>query len=103
MDEMFEILTWAQLQIHKKPCGFLNVNGYYNKLFGFIDHMISEGFIMDDCRSLLELDDQPDGLLAKFRRFTPLTVDKGEWAKKLVVEKNNIAKETYFKSISHTG
>lgn len=85
MDEMFEILTWAQLQIHKKPCGFLNVNGYYNKLFEFIDHMISQGFIMDDCRSLLERADQPAGLLEKFRQFKPLNYDKGNWAKKLAV------------------
>lgn len=83
MDEMFEILTWAQLNIHQKPCGFLNVNGYYNKLIDFIDHMISQNFINKSCRSLLQVDEQPDSLLEKFRNYAPLLMDKGEWAKKL--------------------
>jgi len=83
MDEMFEILTWSQLSIHQKPCGFLNVNGYYNKLIDFIDHMILENFINKSCRSLVQVDEQPVGLLEKFRSYTPLLADKGEWAKKL--------------------
>lgn len=83
MDEMFEVLTWAQLNIHKKPCGFLNVNGYYNKLIDFIDHMILQNFINKDCRGLLQVDEQPDTLLEKFRNYKPLQVDKGQWARKL--------------------
>ena len=47
--------------------------------------MISQGFIMDDCRSLLKRADQPAGLLEKFRQFKPLNYDKGNWAKKLAV------------------
>lgn len=85
MDEMFEILTWAQLDIHQKPCGFLNVKGYYNKLIDFIDHMISENFIHPDCRGLVQVDESPAGLLEKFEQYKPLLPDKSEWAKKLVL------------------
>lgn len=84
MDEMFEILTWAQLKIHQKPCGFLNVNGYYNKLIDFIDHMISQNFINKACKELVLKDEHPAGLLKKFADYKPLSLDKGEWARKLV-------------------
>lgn len=83
MDEMFEILTWAQLGIHKKPCGFLNPCGYYDKLIGFIDHMIEEQFINKLCKRLVLVDETPKGLLDKFNTHVPLTADKGDWAKKL--------------------
>ncbi|RDI99587.1 TIGR00730 family Rossman fold protein [Dyella solisilvae] len=45
MDEMFEMLTWAQLGLHRYPCAFLNVRGYYDQLRGMVDHMADEGFI----------------------------------------------------------
>jgi uncharacterized protein (TIGR00730 family) len=45
MDEMFEMLTWAQLGLHRQPCGFLNVRGYYDGLRGMVDHMVAEGFV----------------------------------------------------------
>jgi uncharacterized protein (TIGR00730 family) len=83
MDEMFEILTWSQLNIHQKPCGFLNVNGYYNKLLDFVDHMISQNFVNEACRPLLQMDESPEGLLEKFNNYKPLLFDKGEWAKNL--------------------
>lgn len=83
MDEIFEILTWAQLSIHRKPCGFLNVNGYYNKLIAFIDHMIGEQFINEACKTLVQMDEHPERLLEKFKAHVPVVIDKGEWAKKL--------------------
>lgn len=83
MDEIFEILTWSQLDIHRKPCGFLNVKGYYNKLIDFIDHMIVQNFISKPCRELVQVDEHPTGLLEKFRNYSPLSTDKGEWVKKL--------------------
>ena len=45
MDEMFEMLTWAQLGLHRYPCGFLDVRGYYAALRGMMDHMVDEGFV----------------------------------------------------------
>ena len=83
MDEMFEIITWAQLDLHQKPCGFLNVNGYYDKLIGFIDHMIQENFIHHTCRPLVQVDDDPEGLLEKFYNYTALPTHKGEWSKQI--------------------
>ena len=45
MDEMFEMLTWAQLGLHRYPCAFLDVRGYYSQLRGMVDHMAGEGFV----------------------------------------------------------
>lgn len=45
MDEMFEMLTWAQLGLHRYPCAFLDVRGYYTQLRGLMDHMVAEGFV----------------------------------------------------------
>ena len=83
MDEMFEMLTWSQLNLHHKPCGFLNISGYFDKLIDFIDHMISQQFINDSCRSLILSDRDPQGLIEQFRNYTPLFKDKAEWAKAL--------------------
>lgn len=85
LDEIFEILTWAQLNIHRKPCGFLNVTGYYDKLLEFVDHMIDQNFVKKEYRALMEIDDDPAGLLEKFRQYKPLNIDKSEWAKQLAV------------------
>ena len=52
LDEMFEMLTWAQLELHQKPCGFLNVDGYYDALETFLDHMETEGFLHTHHRKL---------------------------------------------------
>ena len=51
MDEIFEIMTWAQLDLQRKPLGFLNVNGYYDRLMAFIDHMFDQEFVNPECRS----------------------------------------------------
>ena len=50
MDEMFEMLTWAQLGLHKYPCAFLDVRGYYAPLRTMMDHMVSEGFVRQEHR-----------------------------------------------------
>jgi len=63
LDELFEILTWKQLQLHKKPIGLLNWNGYYDHLVAHIDRMIDEGFIKPQHRDLLVVSDDLDTLL----------------------------------------
>ena len=45
LDEPFEILTWAQLELHRKPCGLLNVQRYFDGLLAFLDHSIDQGFV----------------------------------------------------------
>jgi uncharacterized protein (TIGR00730 family) len=89
IEEFFEILTWAQLGIHKKPCGFLNVSGYYDKAIEFIDHAVQEQFIAPASRSLVLVDESPEGLLKKFEGYRQPVVDKAAWALALT---NNISK-----------
>ncbi len=69
IDELFEMVTWTQLGIHRKPCGLLNVSQYYNKLADFLDYAVSEGFIKVPHRSLILIDESPDALLKKFDEF----------------------------------
>lgn len=71
LDEIFEIMTWAQLGLHEKPYGFLNVAGYYDKLLGFLDHAVDVGFVRAENRKMIMSDDTPEGLLAKFAAFHP--------------------------------
>ena len=63
LEEIFEILTWAQLRFHAKPCGLLNVNGYFDPLVAFLDNAVAEGFIHPDHRALLRVADEPGTLL----------------------------------------
>ncbi|MBT7589944.1 MAG: TIGR00730 family Rossman fold protein [Candidatus Scalindua sp.] len=69
IEEIFEIITWSQLGMHRKPCGLLNVNNYYDKLIGFLDHAVSEQFIKATHHSTILIDECPDGLLEKFEAY----------------------------------
>ena len=69
IDEIFEMVTWTQLGIHRKPCGLLNVCGYYRELVNFLDYAVSEGFIKAPHRSLILVDENPDVLLKEFDEF----------------------------------
>jgi len=79
MEELFEILTWAQLGFHGKPAGLLNVGGYYDHAIRFVDHATSEGFIDGAHRALLLVDEKPEGLLAQLASYKPPKMDKAEW------------------------
>lgn len=76
MEELFEMLTWAQLALHKKPVAVLNVNHYYDSLFQFIDEMINNGFLKEEYRHLLLADENAQSLLQKMESFKPLKNDK---------------------------
>ena len=69
IDEFFEMVTWTQLGLHRKPCGLLNVCEYYSKLENFLDYAVSEGFIKPPHRSLIQIDESPDALLNKFDKL----------------------------------
>lgn len=71
MDEIFEIMTWAQLGLHQKPYGFLNVAGYFDKLLGFLDDATATGFIRSEARAMIMDDTTPEGLLQKFSTYRP--------------------------------
>jgi uncharacterized protein (TIGR00730 family) len=80
IEEFFEVLTWAQLGLHRKPCGLLNVCHYYNKLIRFLDYVADQKFIEPEHRSMILIDDDPEKLLKKFEIYKPPEVDKAKWA-----------------------
>ncbi|PID58263.1 TIGR00730 family Rossman fold protein [candidate division KSB3 bacterium] len=80
LEEIFEVFTWAQLGIHEKACGFLNVCGYYDLLLSFIDYAIAEGFIKSDYRRIVMVEESPARLLRAFENHRPIHVDKARWA-----------------------
>lgn len=75
-DELFEILTWAQLDIHRKPIGILNVIGYFDPLLHFIYHVADEGFIRSAHLALLMHETQPHRLLERILAYSPLPESK---------------------------
>ncbi len=80
LEEFFEILTWAQLDLHAKPCGLLNVAGYFDHLIGFLDHAVREGFIDPANRELFVTDSSCPELLNKLASYEMPRVDKVRWA-----------------------
>ena len=80
LDEMAEVLTWAQLGLHDKPCGLLNVHGYFDHLLAFFDHAAREGFMKDVHRAMLLVDDSPESLLERFGSYQVPMVEK--WVKR---------------------
>jgi len=71
-DELFEIITWAQLELHEKPIGLLNVDGYFDLLLAFIDHVSKERFVQPKHNQLIVTSDDPHKLLAALIRSKPL-------------------------------
>ena len=63
LEELFEALTWTQIGIHAKPCGVLNVEGYFDALLAFLDHTVAEGIVAARKRSHLVVASDPDRLL----------------------------------------
>lgn len=76
LEELAEILTWAQLGLHAKPCGLLDVNGYYDPLIAFFDRAVQDGFLRPEHRALVIVETDPDALLDRFAAFVPPTVEK---------------------------
>ena len=67
LDELFEMLTWTQLGFQRKPCGLLNVAGYYDGLTGFLDHAVAQRFVMREHRDMLLVEKDPAVLLERLR------------------------------------
>jgi uncharacterized protein (TIGR00730 family) len=76
LDEMFEMLTWRQLGLGKKPCAFLDVDGFYAPLIGMIDRMVEERFLHADQRHDLWHGEDIETLFAWMRGYTPAQADK---------------------------
>ena len=66
IEELTELLTWTQIGLHKKPCGVLNVSGYFNPFLAFLDRAVSEGFLKPKHRELLLVSEDADSLLRRF-------------------------------------
>ena len=76
LDETFEALTWAQLGLHGKPVGLLNVCGYFDRLLDFLAHAVDQRFIRHEHREMLLVADAPDRLLMIMERYTAPAVKK---------------------------
>ncbi len=76
MEEFFEIMTWAQLGLHQKPMGMLNIQGFYNPLVTMIDSMVHEGFLKKVNRNMLLVSENIDTLLSMMDAYAPPIVDK---------------------------
>lgn len=68
-EELFEMLTWAQLGLHTKPIGILNVAGYYDKLIEMFDHMTESGLLRKSCKDMVLVAEEMTELLAKMRNY----------------------------------
>ncbi len=80
IEEIFEVWTWAQLNMHHKPCGLLNVCGYYDNLLKFLDHTVTQQFVQPDHRTMIVVEDDPQKLLERFHTYVPPVTDKAKWA-----------------------
>jgi uncharacterized protein (TIGR00730 family) len=76
-EEMFEMLTWGQLGYHAKPCGFLNIAGYYSGLLDFLDHTVQERFVTTAHRDMILATHDPAALLDSMASFIP--PDQAKW------------------------
>ena len=76
LEELFEVYTWAQLGIHAKPLGLLDVAGYFEPLVAFLDHAVQERFLRPEMRTMLAVSDDLDDLLAALEASEPVTLQK---------------------------
>ncbi len=83
LEELFEMLTWGQLGLHKKPIGILNVNGYYDDLLTLLRNMKEEGFLKESNYEMVLVSKEIEGLLDKMRTYTPVDIEK--WIDKEMV------------------
>jgi uncharacterized protein (TIGR00730 family) len=76
LEELFEVYTWAQLGIHAKPLGLMDVAGYYRPLVAFLDHAVQERFLRPETRTLLAVRDELEDLLAALASWEPVALHK---------------------------
>ena len=76
LEEFCEVLTWAQLGLHRKPCGLLDVAAYFDPLLTLFDDAVSTGFLRPENRALVIAATDPEALLDQFASYTPVVVPK---------------------------
>lgn len=79
LEEVSEMLTWAQLGLHQKPIGLYNINGFYNSLLSQLDQMVKEGFLKEQNRGMVLTDIEPASLVQGLQNYKPVSVLK--WLK----------------------
>jgi uncharacterized protein (TIGR00730 family) len=89
LEEIFEVITWAQLGYHQKPCGFLNAGGYFDSLRTFLQHVRGQGFIEQANLDMLLWDSSPASLLERFSVYRQPAADKFAAAIKKTGEYNH--------------
>jgi uncharacterized protein (TIGR00730 family) len=76
LEEIIEVITWGQLKFHDKPCGLLNVEGYFDHLLAYLDHANAEGFLRTENREMMLADESAVGLVQQFEKYTAPVVQK---------------------------
>ncbi|MBI2555583.1 MAG: TIGR00730 family Rossman fold protein [Candidatus Rokubacteria bacterium] len=76
LEEFCEVVTWAQLGIHRKPCGLLNVTGFFDSLLALFDHAVAEGFLRLQHRALIVVEKDPERLLDALAAWEPPAIEK---------------------------
>jgi uncharacterized protein (TIGR00730 family) len=76
IEEIFEMLTWAQLGFHQKPCGLLNIAGYYDQLFAFLEHAIDQRFVREEYRPMIMMEETASDLLDRYQQYQAPSVRK---------------------------
>jgi uncharacterized protein (TIGR00730 family) len=74
LEELFEVYTWSQLGLHDKPCGLLDVDGYFAGIVDFLDHAVRERFVREQHRDMLVVERRPRALIDRLREFEPQAV-----------------------------
>lgn len=90
LEELFEMLTWSQLNLHDKPVGLLNVGGFFDGLIGFIAHQVRENFLRPEHAALLIVESDPEVLLRRCEAFVPTHDDR--WISRLAMDALHVAK-----------
>jgi uncharacterized protein (TIGR00730 family) len=75
-EEFCEVLTWTQLGLHRKPCGILNIDGYYDRLLSLFDHAVDEQFLKLAHRAMVLSDSRPESLVGRLLEYVPPLVEK---------------------------
>ena len=76
LEEFFEVLTWAQLGDHAKPCGLLDIDGYYSHLLAMLDHAVDERFLRTEHRAMLLVETKPIAMLDRLAAYLPPKLEK---------------------------
>ena len=83
VEEYLEVLAWAQLGIHEKPCGILNINGYFDRLLNFIEYSIEQKFVEPNLQFFNIVENEPCELINKMEKYSAPKTGKVDWVLKM--------------------